>query len=575
MRPHLWLAGLLTVGLVLPTLARAWEIASFETQVAVHEGATATVTETIVADFGGETRHGLYRDIPVHYVDRAGQHFVLRLRVRDVTDELGRPWRYQLESWGPFRRVRIGDADATVSGRQTYRIVYEVQRGAVRFFPDHDECYWNLTGNEWAVPMHRVRAELVLPDAARDLRAVAYAGGYGSTARVNAEVSDHRVVLEPSRPFEPYEGLTAAVSWAKGAVHPPSVRQVLGWWLSDNWVYGLPLLVLAGMLWLWSARGRDPHPLRSQVVQYAPPDGLTPAEIGTLMDQRVNLRDVTATIVDLAVRGHLTIQPIPGLFGQMKDYRFTCVAPWRKDAKLKPHETELLKGLFRTTDTPGASVELSDLENVFYQRLPTVREQLYLSLIGGGYLDSNPETVRTSYLIGGPVLGILMGAALGASRSWHQLPSAPIILASVCSAVIVMLIGLAMPRRTLKGAETTDRLFGFLEFLRRTDQDRIRRINDPGLFERCLPYALAFGVANQWARAFEGIYTQPPSWYAGEWDSFSARRLGRDLDHATASMGRSFASQPRSSSSGSWGGSGSGGGGFSGGGGGGGGGGAW
>lgn len=102
-------------------------------------------------------------------------------------------------------------------------------------------------------------------------------------------------------------------------------------------------------------------------------------------------------------------------------------------------------------------------------------------------------------------------------------------------------------------------------------------MNDPSLFERCLPYALAFGVAEQWARAFEGLYTQPPSWYVGNGDGFSVSQFGRDLNHASSSMGQSFTSQPRSTSgsASSWGGSGFGGGGFSGGGGGGGGGGSW
>ena len=121
-----------------------------------------------------------------------------------------------------------------------------------------------------------------------------------------------------------------------------------------------------------------------------------------------------------------------------------------------------------------------------------------------------------------------------------------------------------------------DRIMGFLEFLKRTDQDKLQRMNDPSLFERFLPYALAFGVADQWAKLFQGLYTSAPGWYAGRWDSFSTRMLVRDLDHSMSSMGQSFSAVPRSSgSSGSWGGSGGGGGGFSGGGGGGGGGGSW
>ena len=117
MRYRWWLA--LFVWLLAPAPARAWEIAGFDTRVEVHEDATATVTETILANFQDESRHGIYRDIPVHYQDRIGQHVLLRLRIREVTDRLGQPWRYQLESAGRYRRIRIGDPDATVTGFQT------------------------------------------------------------------------------------------------------------------------------------------------------------------------------------------------------------------------------------------------------------------------------------------------------------------------------------------------------------------------------------------------------------------------------------------------------------------------
>ncbi len=527
------------------------------------------MTETIVADFTGESRHGIYRDIPIHDTDRAGQHFVLRLRVEEVTGDAGRPWPYQLESAGRSRRIRIGDPARTVTGLQTYRIVYTVQRGAVRVFPDHDECYWNLTGNEWAVPIRRVLASIELPPQAADLRAVAYIGAYGSTRRVEAiDTIGPRVVVSPPERFGPYEGLTAAVGWAKGAVHPPSSWQVVRWWLEDNRVYGMPFLVLVGMVWLWWSKGRDPRP-GVRVVQYEPPDGLSPAEMGTLMDQRADLRDITATIIDLAVRGYLRIEPLEtSRFGgpHVSDYRLVSLKAWEGDATLKPHERKLLWGLF---DQPQSSVLLSDLEDVFYKELPAIRDELYQGLVTAGYLDSNPDTVRHGYFGVGIACPILMFVWVKLFGSMQEALVLPMLLASGLSALIIIAFGLVMPRRTLKGARTTDRIFGFLEFLQRADEDRIRRISDPRWFERGLPYALAFGVATQWARAFEGLSTQPPSWYAGRWDTFSTRRFGSDLNRAMSSMGHSLASQPRAS------GSGLGGGGFSGGGGGGGGGGAW
>ncbi len=558
-----------------PGAAGAWEISRFDARVAVEADGTATVTETIVASFGPEARHGIYRDIPIHYSDRAGQHFRLRLRVRSVDNGLGAPWRYRLEPEGRSLRIRIGDPDATVTGTQTYRIFYEVQRGAVRFFPDHDECYWNMTGNEWAVPIRGVLAEVRLPRPAAQARAVGYRGAFGSTAQVEpAARRPDSVLFSVPQGLQPYEGLTVALAWEKGIIRPPSALRVLAWWITDNWVYGIPLLVLLGMLAWWHDRGRDPRP-GALVVEYAPPVPLTPAEAGTLLDQHAHMRDITATVIDLAVRGYVRIEPLTaaGLFGgdRIADYQLFSLKPWAGAQDLKPYERHLLEGLFAA---PLSSRQLSDLEQMFYTKLPEIRSSIYAALVHAGHLDSDPETVRNRYLVWGWAVGLGLHFLLGATVTWHQLPKVPCLIAAVLSGVIILLFSRFMPRRTHKGAAMTDRVAGFMEFLRRVDEDRIRRINDPGLFERGLPYAMAFGLAAHWAKAFEGLATTPPSWYGGDTAGFSPRRFGDTMDRMGASMGRTFTSQPRGSSS-SWGGSGSGGGGFSGGGGGGGGGGSW
>lgn len=570
-----WLV--LAACLAAPAPAFAWEIADFDARVAVHEDGTATVTETIVASFGSEAKHGIFRDIPIHYEDRAGQHFRLRLRFNSVTDQAGRPWPYRLESAGRYQRIRIGDPDTTLTGRQTYQIVYTVQHGAVRFFPDHDECYWNLTGNEWAVPIRRAHAAIELPEAATDVRAIAYLGAYGSRDQLQPQQQGVEVMFEPSGPLAPYEGLTAAVSWAKGAVHPPSAMRVLGWWVEDNWFYGLPVLVLFGMLWLWAAKGRDPQPNRIEVVEYAPPEGLTPAEAGTLLDQTVDLRDITATLIDLAVRGYVKITPITAStlgIKRVSDYQLASLKSWIGKKGLKSHERTILDSIFGASQ---AAKLLSDLDEKFYTHLPEIRDGLYSTLMLDGYFDSRPDHVRRRYLIGGLLLGGGLWSLLQTVLSRYQVIGIGQVVTAILSGLIVASFSWIMPRRTLKGAQTTDKIAGFLEFMRRADKDRLVRAGtDPTLFERGLPYALVFGIATQWARAFEGLYTQPPSWYGGDWNTFSTHSFTRSVNRMMSSTTSSFTSQPRSSgSSSSWGGSGGGGGGFSGGGGGGGGGGSW
>ncbi|OGX03985.1 MAG: hypothetical protein A3G87_04670 [Omnitrophica bacterium RIFCSPLOWO2_12_FULL_50_11] len=569
--------------IVFPCAVRGWEIAQFDAQVLVHENSQATVTETIVANFGGEPRHGIYRDIPIDYVDRFGQNFKMRVRVQEVTDENGNSIPYKLEFPGRYERVRIGDPATIVSSIKTYRIVYLVSRGAIRFFPDHDECYWNLTGNEWAVPIRKATASIELPSGASNIRVVAFIGSYGSTEQTEEiQVLSNRVTLNPDRALAPYEGLTVAVAWAKGAVFPLPVGVRLKMWIEDNWLYGVPLVVLFFMLGLWYLKGRDPRLGKSLVVQYGPPEGLTPAEVGALVDQRVDLRDVTSTVIDLAVRGYMRIEPCVSSTDPSKisDYKFVSLKDWKGNTELKPHEKEMLKGIF---EQPKTTKNLSALTHVFYEHLERIREGIYEAVIKARFLDSHPEELRGRYLWYALVVGVaVFFVTLFFSAQAQYVSLTPVVISSVMSAAIVALFAKVMPRRTIKGAYLAHQILGFEEFLRRTDRERIREMKDPSLFERCLPYALAFGVASKWIQAFDGLGVKPPVWYVGTWNQFSVPQFGHDLNGAVSSMGQSFAAQPRSSggSSSSWGGSGFGGGGvggggFSGGGSGGGGGGAW
>lgn len=564
------IVGLLFVFGFSPPSVYAWQISNFEVRVDVRKDSSALVQETIIADFTGESRHGIYRDIPIHYQDVLGQHFKMRLSVESVADQTGQPWKYKLERAGLFLRIRIGDPDILLTGFQTYRLTYRVDRGAVRFFPEHEECYWNLIGNGWAVPIARAYGEINVPAGAQNLRAVAYKGVFGSAVVMNdIRRSGHLITFEPRTPFNPYEGLTAVVGWDKGGVTPPSFVKKIRWWFQDNLVFSIPIVVFLVMFRLWILKGREFRQNVSEVVSYEAPGQLSPAEMGTLLDQKVDMRDITATVIDLARRGYLTIQDtnlqVAGLT-LTRDYVLTNTKDWEGAPDLKNYERDILKSIFTM---PMSSTKLSDLKEVFYKDLPDIRNHIYGALIKKGYLDSNPQTIRTTYQTGAGVFGCLIFFGLVATVPYHFASEGASILIAVLSGLIVSFFGFVMPRRTLQGAGAFSQIMGYEEFLRRTDEDRIRRMNDPGLFEKCLPYALAFGISDTWARTFQGIYKQSPSWYVGSSDHFSTVNFNRNLGNVTSSMSQAFASAPRASSSGF------GGGGFSGGGGGGGGGGAW
>lgn len=313
------------------------------------------------------------------------------------------------------------------------------------------------------------------------------------------------------------------------------------------------------------------------MVRYDPPQGLTPAEVGTVIDERVDLTDITSSIIDLAVRGYIRIEEHETkqlLFFKKKDYHLVRLND--DYSRLKPHERELLTSLFKYGHKrlDGAfEVKTSELKEKFYTRIPKIKEKIYNSLVKGKMFPRSPDAVRRSYGAWGGAL-IFIGGALMMFSGFSYFAEAVFIAAA---GVVVLIFARHMPAKTRQGAAAALHSKGFQEFVRRAEKDRIERMakDDPTIFDRLLPYAMALGVGDRWAEAFEGIYREPSSWYAasGGMNTFSTALLVSSLGDAMGSIGKAMTSAPRSS--GGSGGSGFGGGGFSGGGFGGGGGGGW
>jgi uncharacterized membrane protein YgcG len=353
-------------------------------------------------------------------------------------------------------------------------------------------------------------------------------------------------------------------------VAPPTAWDQSRIFLASNWPLGIPLLVFGIMYRRWSQQGKDPR-LRPIAVAYEPPERLTPAEVGTLADESPDTRDITATVVDLAVRGYLRIteRKAEQLFGlwSSADYAFRRVKPPQEWTALLAHEQLLLKALFNA----GADEEvtLSSLENRFYTFLPGIQDAIFEALQQRKYYAQRPDRVKQGYLIGGLVLGILLSFALGAlANRWGMAPLG-FIGAGVASGLIVAGFGRIMPARTLQGTRALEGLLGFEEFLTRVEADRFERIiKTPEMFERFLPYAMALGVEKNWARAFDAIVTSAPAWYQGtDPTHFDTRAFSRRMGDMAARTGTAMTSAPRSSGGSGFSRSGSSGGGFGGGGG--------
>ena len=547
--------------------ARELRIEKFSSEILVAPNGSIDVTEVITVRFIGGPWHGLYRSIPVEYVTPQQLNYSLFLTVKNIADSDGNKLKFEASRERHYRKLKIFVPNADNS-THTISIEYTVS-DALRFFEDHDELYWNITGDEWDVPIQTADARIILPEGTTNIRANVFTGSFRSTAHdADVGVVGNGVEVRTRDPLRYHEGLTVAVAFDKGFVHEPTAFDKLSLFLRSNWPLGLPFITFAIMFYLWWTRGRDPR-LRPIAAQYEPPDQLTPGEAGTLVDNSADMRDITSSIVDLAVRGYMVIEEhqkdrMLGLVHD-KDYNFVLKKERSEWGTLKPHEQVLLNGFF-TMGTVGESVSMSNLENRFYKNLPDIKSRIFESLVTHGYYRRRPDSVRASYIGIGVVIGLLsIWGGTGIASSMGMAPL-PFIIAGVLSAVIICGFGWFMPAHTEQGARALEGVLGFEDFLNHVESDRFNRtIKTPQMFEKFLPFAMALGVEKNWSKAFQGIMTQPPDWYRGSYGpNFYPMMFTNDLSAMSSRASSVLASAPRSSGGSGFGGGG--GGGFSGGG---------
>lgn len=570
----LYLSAILLL-LGLESRAFPWTVRNFECRIAIAQNGVVTVQEQITADFTLDARHGIYRFIPLRYPARLGHFVKLRTKVLEVRSSKGDD-----RHWISFDKgrlyVKIGNPDLTRRETVTYTLLYKIQN-AINNFPEHDEFYWNVTGNEWAVPLERVRVEVSLPSDAPEssISHAAYAGVFGSHNQggvvVNKEGS-RKVIYETTRALSPHEGLTVVLGLGKGILRPAGIMRKVLWFMEDNWPYSAALIVLFFLIFRWKTRGKDPAGRGSIVVTYEPPSGMTPAEVGTLIDEKVDLRDITATLVDLAVRGYMKIEE-----DEDRDFIFHKLTPKNPAGSLKKHEEMLLNRLFST----GSMERLSLLKNKFYVHIKSLQNAIYEEL-SQQHFANHPQKMRTLYrtfaavcLFGGVALfiaGMNVPQFLGIA-----LPPVPFLLSGVACAVFLWIFAPLMPQKTLLGKHAYEEARGLEEYISRAEAETMQDVDLRARFERLLPYAMCFELTKSWTRAFEKLYAASPEWYStrASYRHWTLMNLSNSLNRMDRSARQVFVSVPRTASTGASFGSSGFRGGYSGGGFGGGGGGAW
>ncbi len=370
-----------------------------------------------------------------------------------------------------------------------------------------------------------------------------------------------------------YQTEPKELSIVRGETHVYSFTLIETWW------YRLGrqvLAVLSILMWLtpflafyyyyrrWERLGKDPKSKGTIIPQYEPPKNMRPSEIGTLIDEKAQLRDITPIIIDLAVRGYLTIVELKkSRLARTANYKL--IRSDKSNSELARFENRMMSSLFGGKK----EVKLSDLKKSFYRQVPEIKKLVYESVTNAGYFEESPADVRKRYLLVPMVLFFLSGIATIALLSFTLSSSiasltAPLVLVSI----VGMIFSVLMPRKTNLGSEAKWWTEGFKLYLSKAEKFRLGAMT-PETFEKYLPYAMVLGVEKKWENRFKDIYKEPPDWYvpaAGYHGAFTIAQFSKNLSSFTTSSAGSM-SPPGSSGSSSSGFSG----GFSGGGGGGGG----
>ncbi len=496
--------------------AFAEHIRYLDSDIHIRKDSCVHITESYVYDFEASNRYGFYRNIPLNY-SSGGHNYSVDFHLLSVTNSEGDALHSKVSAHDDAVTITVGDPRVAVSGRRIYKISYLLRRG-VSFASGAPEFKWSITGAECPVPISRAVVRVFTPNniAYPSITKSAYIGAPGDAGNVKITDGINHVQIMATD-LNPGDDLTVSLGFPKGSISPPSPFANFVYWLSDWWpAIILPLLTGFSVFAIWWHYGRDAATKEALSTTWDPPTEMSPAEVGTLYDERCDLQDIVASLIDLAARGHLKIKEsamTSASSDDALDYVLIKTEPPADDPPLRLYEKNLLYSIFGSGSHTGLQRSLSDLENRFYDKLPSLREQIYESMSQEGYFLQNPENVRqncTGLALFFCVVGMLLILA-----SSNETTLVPFGIGVVISSAIIGTFAFAMPARTIKGVEALRRSLSFVNFINSVEPRRINLIGseDPEVFGRLLPYALVLGVADKWAEEFHGALRQAPDWY--------------------------------------------------------------
>lgn len=563
----------------------AWTIPNFESDITIESDGTLNITENIIADFTNEEHRGIARYIPFDYALEDGSNYVVDLNFISAVDENGNSWDITKYDENGNLVIEMRNQTGTPDNETHTFIINYTAKNVIQTFDEqrakekntftHDELYWNVNGAKWVVPTENIKTTIHLPKSIHkdQLKMDCLTGIYGATDKNCAwQVVDNETVeFKSTVPLAAYEGLTFILGMPLGTV-PPQKQAGPPSTLNIIWPIFIFPIILVGMIILWYKRGRDDKTFKDAIMpHYTPPQDLLPTETGTIIDEKMDPRDLTATILDHAIKGEIKInetqtEGILG-FGKTIEYELELLKPYEIKSE---YENLILKEIF-AANSAGEKKKLSDLKNKFYKTIPEVEKSIMQNLVKKGYFPTSPAKIRRIYTgIGTAIIFISVFFGNTIIATANPITGILFIISLVLSGIAITFIGRKMPKKTAKGNETYYQLKGLYEYINTAEKDRMKFQEDNNLlFEKLLPYAMAFGLIKKWSNAFEGILKTPPAWFVPYhpwgYNAFAMSDFGSKLDKINSNMVSNLTARPGGKGGGWSGGSGFGGG-FSGGG---------
>jgi uncharacterized protein (TIGR04222 family) len=498
--------ALLLAGPTAEAQAKDWRIDNMDVLLQVQQNGDVVADETVTFTFEGSFSF-VGRAIPTQNTD--GLTDIV------VYDQDGTPLP-EGEGPGTWNTVTEGDnlvivvnfaiTDASATWTFHYRA-----KSVIMFFDQGDELRWYVLDAETPVPVGAVQTTVKLPGtvASADMTQAVQTGP-GVETNVYSPGPSTMVYEGSSLP--PYTNFWLVTGFPKGVVEFTWTARRVAAAVIPRVGFVLPIAAFLIMFLLWRRRGRDdPAAVYASYVN-EPPSDLPPGLAGALIDEKVDTKEVIATIVDLARRGYLEITDTKkdGIFSKPLTI-FTRRQPLEN---LRRFEQKVAESLFDSAHPD--QVTTAELKNHFYTHVAPIVDQIYNDSTRAGLFYQNPKTVRARWVGYGFLVAVILGGltalmALTDVSGWGWF-----LLGSIVSVIVVFAFGPRMPRRTAKGAQEQRKWEAFRNYLK--DLTRFQDLESAQeTFDKYLPYAVAFGVEKDWVRRFEGLSVPPPVWYHPVW----------------------------------------------------------